>query len=358
MLDSALRATARYVYAFNQSRAKVVLDPIYSLVSARLLAGEIPLSPRLAAAKFPDNLFLDYRQYSRKLHYHVEDWDFSAARPELLTARQREMMHTVALGEASGAAVGDGFLRAFRTHPELAAFFGTWFVEELNHFLGYQLYLERMNERWPMARARAVAEVEFRPYAEDAYEVAACNMYQELLGFLVYRSFGKQANDPFLAQMLKQFAKDELRHYKFYQQFVARRIQRDPSFRKVVLKVFLKATSPYNQVSGGATQVIEHLQRGIFWFRKPEFEFFLDQVEYLLGTRLESFFAWYFQKNAPPCEQCGEELFRCGCERFEGPVPDVEVPAASFGAPRDAEEPHPRTREILDRMARTMLSEA
>ena len=62
--------------------------------------------------------------------------------------------------------------------------------------------------------------------------------------------------DPFLAAMLQQFAKDELRHYKLYQQFVARRIQRDPKFRRVVLKVFLKATSPLNQVSGGPAQFL------------------------------------------------------------------------------------------------------
>lgn len=359
MLEATFRKAASYVYALNQSPAKIVFDPIYQLVSARLLSGDIPISDRLRAAKFPDNLYLDYRRHSRKLQYHVEDWDFSAARPELLTPRQREMMHTVALGETSGTAVADGFLRAFRTHPELAAFFGTWFVEELNHFLGYHLYLERMNERWPLERARAVAAVEFRPYAEDPYEVAACNMYQELLGYLVYRSFGRQANDPFLAHMLKQFAKDELRHYKFYQQFVARRIQKDPSFRRVVLKVFLKATSPFNQVSGGASQTIEHLQRGIFFFRKPEFEFFLDQVEYLLGTRLESFFAWYFQKNAPPCNTCHEELFRCGCERFEGPLPDVSVSRAAFdeSAGRN-DEPHPLTSEMLARIARLQLAEA
>jgi hypothetical protein len=354
MLESAFRATARYVFALNQSPAKVILDPIYELVSRRLLAGDIPLSKRLSSAKFSDNLYLDYRRQSRKLQYHIEDWDFSAARPELLTPRQREMMHTVALGETSGSAVADGFLRAFRTHPELAAFFGTWFVEELNHFLGYHLYLERMNERWPVERARAVAEVDFRPYAEDPYEVAACNMYQELVGYLVYRSFGKQVNDPFLAHMLKQFAKDELRHYKLYQQFIARKIQRDPSFRTVVLKVFLKATSPFNQVSGGPGQVIEHLQRGIFYFRKAEHEFFLDQVEYLLGTRLESFFGWYFQKNAPPCTSCHEELYRCACDRYEGPLPDVSIAPDVFEAGRHAggDEPNERTMELLAKVAR------
>ena len=68
------------------------------------------------------------------------------------------MMHTVALGETSGAAVSDGFLRAFRTNPELAAFFGTWFTEELNHFLGYHMYLRQMGEPWPAARGLAVAE--------------------------------------------------------------------------------------------------------------------------------------------------------------------------------------------------------
>jgi hypothetical protein len=356
MLETTLRTAAKYVFAINQSPAKIVLDPIYSFVSARLLSGEIPLSPHLVAATFPENLYFEYRNHSRKLTYHVEDWDFSAARPELLTKRQREMMHTVALGETSGAAVADGFLRAFRPQPELAAFFGTWFVEELNHFLGYHLYLDRMNEAWPVERAAAVAAVDFRPYADDPYEVAACNMYQELLGYLVYRSFGKQVHDPFLAHMLKQFAKDELRHYKLYQQFVARHIQRNPSFRKTVLKVFLKATSPFNQVSGGVSQVIEHLEHGIFYFRKPEFEFFLDQVEYLLGTRLEPFFSWFFSKNAPPCEHCGEELFRCACERFEGPAPEASVSPEAFAPKNERREPHPRTRALMARLSTNNLS--
>src|SRR5689334_23770919 len=52
--------------------------------------------------------------FRSKLQYFVEDWDWSEARPDLLTARQRQMMHTVALGETSGAAVSDGFLRSFR----------------------------------------------------------------------------------------------------------------------------------------------------------------------------------------------------------------------------------------------------
>jgi hypothetical protein len=213
LAERAFRRSAMWAYTMNQSRAKVVMDPIYRGVAAVLLRGEIPLSPRLLATQIPENLFLRYRRQSRRLQYHIEDWDFSRARPELLTPRQRQMMHTVALGETSGAAVADGFLRAFRTDPELAAFFGLWFTEELNHFLGYHLYLEQMGERWPAQRGLDVAKVDFIPYADDPLEVAACNMYQELLGFLVYRSFAGQARDPFLAKMLGQFAKDELRHY-------------------------------------------------------------------------------------------------------------------------------------------------
>lgn len=287
LADKTFRSLAKYAYALNQSRAKVLMDPIYEAVAAVLLRGNPPLHHRLQSQSFPENLYLEYRGLSRKLQYFIEDWDFSLAKPELLTPRQRQMMHTVALGETSGSAVADGFLRAFRTQPELAAFFGTWFTEELNHFIGYHLYLDRMGERWPAQRGLDVARVEFLPYAEEPMEVAACNMYQELLGFLVYRSLSKQVKDPFLARMLAQFAKDELRHYKFYQQVVARHIQREPAFRRTVLKCVLKATSPYNQVSGGVRNVIDHLEMGAFYFRKPEYDFFLRELEYLLGTRLE-----------------------------------------------------------------------
>ncbi|MHB1843989.1 MAG: hypothetical protein ACYCWW_04015 [Deltaproteobacteria bacterium] len=330
MLSAPLRNAALYLSAMNQSRAKVVFDPIYELVARALLRDDPPMSPKLLEKRYPEILFLDYRARNRKLAYYVEDWDFSLARPELLTPRQRQMMHTVALGETSGAAVGDGFLRAFRTIPDLAAFFGVWFVEELNHFLGYHRYLERMNEAWPQERALAVAEVEFRPYSDDPMELAACNMYQELLGYLIYRSFGQQARDPFLSKMLTRFAKDELRHYIYYQDVVGRHLQAHPGFRRTILKVFLKATSPFNQVSGGPKQFVEHLRRGIFYFRKAEFDYFGDQLELLLGKRLDGFFGRYFEGQLPPCQSCQKELYLCGCEEYEPEVPRLHEARRPF----------------------------
>jgi hypothetical protein len=317
LLESTFRRSAMWAYALNQSRAKVVMDPIYLTVAKRLLRNTLGPSAKLRAETFPPNLFFPYRAQSRKLQYFIEDWDWSQARPELLTPRQRQMMHTVALGETSGSAVADGFLRAFRTQPELAAFFGTWFTEELNHFVGYHMYLRQMGEAWPAAAGMAVAETDVLPYADDPMEVAACNMYQELLGFLIYRSFAKQVKDPFLAEMLSQFAKDECRHFKFYQDVVARHLQENPSFRPVVLKVFLKATSPYNQISGGPANVIDHLTMGAFYFRKREYEYFLRQVHYLLGTDLRPFWDWYFKGVVDPCTSCALPTVQCECEHYE-----------------------------------------
>lgn len=310
-----------WAYAFNQSRAKVVMDPIYMAVAKRVLPRSTPLSAKLANEKLDGNLFLKYRAQSRKLQYFIEDWDWSEARPELLTPRQRQMMHTVALGETSGSAVADGFLRSFRKHPELAAFFGTWFTEELNHFMAYHLYLSKMDEAWSAEAGLDVAEVEFIPYADDPMEVAAANMYQELVGFLVYRSFAKQAKDPFLAKMLAQFAKDECRHFRFYQDIVARHIQRNPDFRWNVLRVFLKATSPYNQVSGSASNVLDHLAMGAFYFRKPEYDYFLKENAYLFGTDLRSFWDWYFKGVVDKCTFCDAHPYQCSCEHFEDGKP-------------------------------------
>jgi hypothetical protein len=319
--ETSFRKTAKWAYAFYQSRAKVVMDPIYMAVAKRLLPASTPLSPKLAAEKFEGNLFLAYRAHSRKLQYFIEDWDWSQAKPELLTARQRQMMHTVALGETSGSAVADGFLRAFRSHPELAAFFGVWFTEELNHFMAYHLYLAKMNEAWPAARGLEVSEVTFLPYADDPMEVAAANMYQELLGFLVYRSLSKQVKDPFLSKMLWQFAKDECRHFRYYQDVVARHIQENPDFRYNVLRVFLKATSPYNQVSGSASNTLDHLAMGAFYFRKPEYDYFLKENEYLFGTDLRSFWDWYFKGVVEPCSFCAKAPYQCACEHYEDGKP-------------------------------------
>lgn len=320
MLEEGIKAVARVAYALNQSPAARVLDPLYETSAAMLLRGDVPLSKALQQHQYPDDLYQQYRQNHRKTQYFIEDWDFSEARPELLSEHQRQMIHVSALGETSGTTVSDGFLRAFRTDHELAAFFGIWFVEEWNHYFGFHKYLEVLKQSWPMEKRVKVSEVEFRPYAETADEIAACNMYQELIAYVVYRSWAKQTKDPFLSKMLKQFAKDELRHYKFYEAFVARKIQKDPSFRKTVLKTFLKATTPFNQISGGISGTINNLQMGAFYFRRPEFEFFLDQLEYLLGTRMESFFHWFFRKQIPACTLCREEVVDCRCEDFE-PAP-------------------------------------
>jgi hypothetical protein len=310
-----------WAYTLNQSPAKALMDPIYVGVAKRLLAGAGPLPPKLMATKLPPNLFLAYRAQSRKLAYFVEDWSWDEARPELLTPRQRQMMHTVALGETSGSAVGDGFLRIFRTDPELAAFFGIWFSEELNHFMGYHLYLKKMGEAWPAERGLQVAEVEWTPYSEDAMELAACNMYQELIGFLVYRAFSKQVKDPFLSKMLAQFAKDECRHFRFYEDVVIRHLQKNPDFRVTVLKVFLKATAPYNQVSGKPSNVLDHLAMGAFYFRKAEFDYFVERIEWLTGASLRPFWEWYFQGVVPPCNFCHQATVQCACEHYEDGAP-------------------------------------
>lgn len=354
LLEKLFRRSAMWAYALNQSRAKVVMDPIYLAVARRLLRGTDGPSAKLLAERFPSNLYFPYRAQSRKLQYFIEDWDWSEARPDLLTPRQRQMMHTVALGETSGAAVSDGFLRAFRTMPELAAFFGNWFTEELNHFVGYHMYLRQMGEPWPAARGLAVAETEVIPYADDPMEIAACNMYQELLGFLIYRSFSKQVKDPFLGRMLAQFAKDECRHFRFYQDVVARHLQENPAFRPVVLKVFLKATSPYNQISGGAANVLDHLAMGAFYFRKPEYEYFLREIEYLLGTNLRSFWDWYFKGLIEDCAFCARPPFQCDCEHYEDGKPAPVKNPSWWRQVSTAKAHDPRI--DIDEWARAMLA--
>jgi hypothetical protein len=323
MLDQAFRNVAKYAYALNQGPARFLMDPIYDALCAKLVPDSVPLSKGIQEAELGGNLYFKFRAQHRRLHYYIEDWDFAQADPSLLTPRQRQMMHTVALGETSGSAVADGFLRAFRTDPELAAFFGTWFVEELNHFIGYHLYLDRMGEKWPAQRGLDVARVDFTPYARDPMEIAAANMYQELVGWLVYSGFSTQAKDPFLARMLNQFAKDELRHYKFYQAVVARKIRAEPRFRRTVLKVILKATTPYNQVSGAVTNTLHHLEMGSFYFRKPQYDLFLREVQWLLGTPLKEFFDWYFTGIIPACTQCGQQMRACECEHYEDGQPPV-----------------------------------
>jgi hypothetical protein len=315
-VERSFKKVLRYVSSVNQSRLKVVLDPVHEAAAAAMLWNVEP-SRELLDKRFEDNLYFKYKAASSKLSWSIEDFDFSEARPELLSDRQRTIVHSFARGETSGFTVGAGFLSAFRNLPELGSFFGIWFTEELNHYWGYHRYLERMGEGWQLEKKQEVTAVEFLDYASDPYEVAAANMYQELIAFLVYSSFARQAKDPFLARMVATFAKDELRHYKFYEHVTAREIQRRPEFRKVVLKHFLKATTPMNQVSGGPSKVVDHLSLAGFYFRKREFDFLLKQNAYLFGDTFEQPFEFFYRRHLPPCGSCGLEVFRCACTQLE-----------------------------------------
>jgi hypothetical protein len=315
-VERSFKKALRYVSSVNQSRLKVVLDPIYEAAAASMLRGVSP-SQELLEKRFEDNLYFKYKQTSSKVAWSIDDFDFDEARPDLLNERQRRIVHSFAMGETSGFTVGAGFLSSFRNLPELGSFFGIWFTEELNHYWGYHRYLERMGEGWQLEKKQAVTGVDFLDYAEDPYEVAAANMYQELIAFCVYSSFARQAKDPFLAKMVMTFAKDELRHYKFYELVTAREIQRRPEFRKVVLKHFLKATTPMNQVSGGPKNVVDHLSLAAFYFRKREFDFLLKKNAYLFGDTFEKPFEFFYRRHIAPCSACGVEVFRCECEALE-----------------------------------------
>jgi hypothetical protein len=63
--ETTFRKSAMWAYAINQSRAKVVMDPIYMAVARRILPARTPLSPKLAAETFAWNLYLAYSTSSR-----------------------------------------------------------------------------------------------------------------------------------------------------------------------------------------------------------------------------------------------------------------------------------------------------
>jgi hypothetical protein len=329
-IERLVKAGIRYGVAVNQGPAKLLLDPLYEAVAARLVES-VPLDPRLAATRYEDNLFFKYARNARRVQWSVHELDFRRARPERLTARQRALVHTFATGETSGFTVGASFLEAFRNSPELGSFFSVWLHEENNHYWAFHAYLERIGEAWPRARKEEVTSVEFLPYSRDPLEVAAANMHQELMGYLVYRSFARHCGDPFFAALVDTIAKDELRHYKFYQAVVGREIQRNPRFRAIVLKHFFKASTPLNQVSGSPRRVVANLLGPAFYFRGPEFRYLGGQLQFLLGDPFEPWFAWFYRRNFPPCGRCGEETFRCFCARIEedAPAQGPEVGAVS-----------------------------
>lgn len=57
-----------------------------------------------------------------------------------------------------------------------------------------------------MEKKVEVSAVEFRPYADDPHEIAACNMYQEPIGYLIYKSWGARHEETFSFFFRRQIA--------------------------------------------------------------------------------------------------------------------------------------------------------
>ena len=112
---------------------------------------------------------------------------------------------------------------------------------------------------------------------------------------------------------------------RLFRELVARRAAREPlayvlgewGFRRLVLKHFLKATTPVNQVSGSVANTIGYLSTAAWYFRKPELDFLMKSTKFLLGDSLEPHFNFFYRRHLPPCELCQREVFRCACEQFE-----------------------------------------
>jgi hypothetical protein len=60
---------------------------------------------------------------------------------------------------------------------------------------------------------------------------------------------------------------------------------------------------------------------GAFYFRKPEYDYFLKENAYLFGTDLRGFWDWYFKGVTDACSFCALPPHQCSCEHFEDGKP-------------------------------------
>lgn len=173
--------------------------------------------------------------------WSIDDLDWGALRPELLTATDQSVVRFVTFIEDHIPGYLTYFLSAFPvTGPDLGVeefcfnreyfrFLIAWANDEERHASALTRYQVEAGISDPAKLALELAEEGRKPFSlpyDHPIQGFAYTLVQEKATQLFYQRFRNIVTEPVLQDLLSRLARDESRHFAFYCQLVAAYVQR------------------------------------------------------------------------------------------------------------------------------------
>jgi hypothetical protein len=141
-----------------------------------------------------------------------DDIDKSKVTTELV-----EDIKVAAYGELTTFSATEAFMKLFHDDIDFSQWLAVWFYEETKHPLAFIKWLAKLGiptDESLIRRGRKIA-----PMAGSKVEVLTSNICSEIVANTSYRLLEKSVTEPVLAEILRNVARDEMRHsngFQFY----------------------------------------------------------------------------------------------------------------------------------------------
>jgi hypothetical protein len=166
-----------------------------------------------------------------------------------------ELIHNVknaAFGELTTFSATESFMQLLHDDVDFTQWLAVWFYEETKHPLSLIRYLSKLGistDETFIHRGRQIT-----PMVNDRVVMLTSNICSEIAANTMYNSLGKTTDEPLINELVRNIARDEMRHSNGFQFYCRKTIQRseDPAGER--LKVLRTAWFLVEPASDGVTE--------------------------------------------------------------------------------------------------------
>jgi hypothetical protein len=138
-----------------------------------------------------------------------------------------DMIHnvkTAAYGELTTFTATESFMKLFRSDIDFTQWLAVWFYEETKHPLSLIRYLAQLGI--PTDETFIHSGREISPMLNDRVIMLVSNICSEIAANTLYNYTTKQAEEPLLKEILRNLARDEMRHSNGFQFYLRKTLAR------------------------------------------------------------------------------------------------------------------------------------
>ena len=189
---------------------------------------------------------------SEKSRWTLSELGWDAIDKSKVTPELVEDIKVAAFGELTTFSATQSFMTLFHDDVDFSQWIAVWFYEETKHPLAFIKWLGRLGvatDEGLIHRGRQIA-----PMAGSKVEVLTSNICSEIVAHTSYRLLERSVAEPVLAEILRNVARDEMRHSNGFQYYCQKAIRESDDPARERLRALRVAWFLSQPLRDGVTQ--------------------------------------------------------------------------------------------------------